>query len=96
MMCRFVRGIKEGGYIHIPYLRRKIGIVFQDFQLLSDRNVEKNLSFVLGATGWTDPVEISKRIDEVHIILSVAHGPVASGCCGHSAPTVTHGVLPFK
>ena len=49
----------------IPYLRRKIGIVFQDFQLLSDRSVEKNLSFVLGATGWTDPVEISKRIDEV-------------------------------
>ena len=49
----------------IPYLRRKIGIVFQDFQLLSDRNVEKNLSFVLGATGWTDSVEISKRIDEV-------------------------------
>ena len=32
----------------------------------------------------------------LHIILSVAHGPVASGCCGHSAPTVTHGVLPFK
>ena len=49
----------------IPYLRRKIGIVFQDFQLLFDRTVEKNLSFVLGATGWTDSVEISKRIDEV-------------------------------
>ena len=49
----------------IPYLRRKIGIVFQDFQLLFDRTVEKNLSFVLNATGWTDNVEISKRIDEV-------------------------------
>ena len=49
----------------IPYLRRKIGIVFQDFQLLSDRTVEKNLEFVLGATGWKEPVEISKRISEV-------------------------------
>ena len=38
----------------IPYLRRKIGIVFQDFQLLFDRSVEKNLAFVLGATGWTE------------------------------------------
>ena len=43
----------------IPYLRRKIGIVFQDFQLLFDRTVEKNLEFVLGATGWKEPNEIS-------------------------------------
>ena len=49
----------------IPYLRRKIGIVFQDFQLLVDRTVEKNLEFVLGATGWKEPNEISNRIDEV-------------------------------
>ena len=49
----------------IPYLRRKIGIVFQDFQLLFDRSVEKNLEFVLGATGWTERAEISRRIDEV-------------------------------
>ena len=48
----------------IPYLRRKIGIVFQDFQLLFDRSVEKNLEFVLGATGWTEKAEISRRIDE--------------------------------
>ena len=48
----------------IPYLRRKIGIVFQDFQLLFDRTVEKNLEFVLGATGWKEPKEISNRIDE--------------------------------
>ena len=48
----------------IPMLRRKIGIVFQDFQLLYDRNVEKNLSFVLKATGWEEE-NISKRIDEV-------------------------------
>ena len=49
----------------IPMLRRKIGIVFQDFQLLYDRDVEDNLSFVLDATGWTDKTKISKRIDEV-------------------------------
>ena len=49
----------------IPFLRRKIGIVFQDFQLLYDRNVEQNLSFVLKATGWDDETSISKRINEV-------------------------------
>ncbi len=49
----------------IPMLRRKIGIVFQDFQLLYDRNVEQNLSFVLKATGWEDEDGISRRIDEV-------------------------------
>jgi cell division transport system ATP-binding protein len=45
----------------IPYLRRKIGIVFQDFQLLSDRTVIDNLAFVLGATGWKDKELIRKR-----------------------------------
>ena len=49
----------------IPMLRRKIGIVFQDFQLLYDRNVEQNLSFVLKATGWDDNTMINRRIDEV-------------------------------
>ena len=49
----------------IPNLRRKLGIVFQDFQLLSDRNVFDNLEFVLKATGWTDKNKINKRIDEV-------------------------------
>ena len=49
----------------IPMLRRKIGIVFQDFQLLYDRSVEDNLSFVLDATGWKDKAAINKRIDEV-------------------------------
>ncbi len=48
----------------IPTLRRKLGIVFQDFQLLTDRTVEKNLSFVLKATGWKNKKEIAKRIDE--------------------------------
>ena len=49
----------------IPALRRKLGIVFQDFQLLTDRTVAKNLEFVLRATGWKNKIEISKRIDEV-------------------------------
>ena len=50
---------------HIPWLRRKIGIVFQDFQLLSDRNVYDNLAFVLKATGWKNKKEIENRIIEV-------------------------------
>ena len=49
----------------IPYLRRKIGVVFQDFQLLTDRSVFENLQFVLKATGWTRKQEIADRIEEV-------------------------------
>ena len=49
----------------IPFLRRKIGIVFQDFQLLTDRNVYSNLRFVLEATGWKNQEEIDTRIEEV-------------------------------
>ncbi len=49
----------------IPMLRRKIGIVFQDFQLLTDRSVYDNLRFVLDATGWNDRHEIDARIEEV-------------------------------
>ena len=49
----------------IPYLRRKLGVVFQDFQLLMDRSVEDNLRFVLSATGWKNNEDISNRIDNV-------------------------------
>lgn len=49
----------------IPYLRRKVGVVFQDFQLLSDRNVEENLLFVLKATGWKDKRAMRSNIMDV-------------------------------
>ena len=49
----------------IPYLRRKLGIVFQDFKLLNDRNVHDNLLFVLKATGWKDSNKIATKINEV-------------------------------
>jgi cell division transport system ATP-binding protein len=57
-----LNGLKEKD---IPYLRRKIGMVFQDFKLLSDRTVYDNLLFVLKATGWKDIREINSKIDEV-------------------------------
>ncbi len=49
----------------IPALRKEMGIIFQDFQLLHDRTVEENLKFVLKSTGWKNKAEISTRIDEV-------------------------------
>jgi cell division transport system ATP-binding protein len=49
----------------VPFLRRKIGIIFQDFQLFTDRSVHDNLEFVLKATGWTDPLLIKERIGDV-------------------------------
>jgi cell division transport system ATP-binding protein len=49
----------------IPFLRRKIGIVFQDFKLLSDRTVLDNMIFVLKATGWTDKDEMQRKVEEV-------------------------------
>ncbi|CAM3353569.1 ABC transporter domain-containing protein [Flavobacterium longum] len=49
----------------IPFLRRKIGIVFQDFKLLEDRSVHENMVFVLKATNWTDKKEMEAKIDEV-------------------------------
>ncbi len=55
-------GIKSG---EIPFLRRKIGVVFQDFQLLIDRSVNENLEFVLKATGWKDRNLIEGRINQV-------------------------------
>lgn len=61
-----VAGFKLNGLTlkQLPYLRRKLGIVFQDFQLLMDRSIEENLSFVLKATGWKDKKAIADRIEE--------------------------------
>ena len=67
--CGFrLDGIKDS---EIPFLRRKMGVVFQDFQLLMDRTVEDNLSFVLKATGWRNEEEISKRIAEVLVAVGM-------------------------
>lgn len=63
--CVFDYHLQDLKRKQIPYLRRKIGIVFQDFQLLIDRTVEKNLEFVLRATGWKDKTLIKDRINEV-------------------------------
>ena len=57
-----LRDLKEKD---IPYLRRKLGVVFQDFKLLPDRSVKENLLFVLKATGWTVAEEMNVKIDEV-------------------------------
>lgn len=62
-----VVGIKINGIRdkEIPFLRRKIGVIFQDFQLLTDRNIEDNLIFVLEATGWKEKSSIKSRVTEV-------------------------------
>ena len=65
-----VNGIKDRD---IPYLRRKVGVVFQDFQLLMDRSVEENLEFVLKATGWKDRELAGKRIQEVLESVGMTH-----------------------
>lgn len=57
-----LRNLKEK---EIPYLRRKLGVVFQDFKLLTDRNIKNNLLFVLKATGWKDQKAMDHKIDEV-------------------------------
>jgi cell division transport system ATP-binding protein len=55
----------------IPFLRRKLGVVFQDFRLLNDRNVRENLTFVLKATDWNDEISINDRVSEVLQMVSM-------------------------
>ncbi|HKM31518.1 MAG: ATP-binding cassette domain-containing protein [Bacteroidales bacterium] len=57
----------------IPYLRRKIGVVFQDFQLLQDRSASDNLEFVLRSTGWKNKKEITQRIEQALDSVSMLH-----------------------
>lgn len=66
--------VREISRSHIPELRRKLGIVFQDFQLLPDRTVAENLVFVLKATGWKDRSKIKARLAEV--LMRVGLGSV--------------------
>ncbi len=57
--------LKEMDWKKLPFLRRNLGVVFQDFQLLTDRTVQENLKFVLKATGWQDEKLIEQKIDDV-------------------------------
>ncbi|MEY5034880.1 MAG: hypothetical protein RL447_1258 [Bacteroidota bacterium] len=57
--------LRELDWKKVPYLRRNLGVVFQDFQLLTDRNISENLRFVLRATGWTDEKLIEEKILDV-------------------------------
>jgi len=66
-----IRGIKSGD---VPLLRRKLGIIFQDFQLFNDRTVAENLMFVMKATGWSDNVKMRARLAEV--LMQVSLGSV--------------------
>ena len=68
----------------IPYLRRKIGIIFQDFQLLTDRTVYDNLDFVLRATGWNKMADRAQRIDEVLKLVEMDG-------CGNRMPNTLSG-----
>lgn len=68
-----IRTIKRA---QVPYLRRKLGIVFQDFQLFQDRSVAENLFFVMKATGWKDKSKMKRRLAEV--LMQVGLGSIAS------------------
>ncbi|NBT07624.1 MAG: ATP-binding cassette domain-containing protein [Chitinophagia bacterium] len=57
--------LKEMDWKKLPFLRRNLGVVFQDFQLLTDRNVHENLRFVLKATGWEDERLVEQKIEDV-------------------------------
>jgi cell division transport system ATP-binding protein len=63
--------LKNMHWKQIPFLRRKIGVVFQDFRLLTDRNVYGNLKFVLKATGWTENKLIDEKIEEVLTLVGL-------------------------
>ena len=80
VMGQNMRTIKQK---YIPELRRRLGIVFQDFQLLTDRTVYANLDFVLRATGWKNKVDINTRIEEVLELVG------EDKCCSRAQETHT-------
>ncbi|OUJ72687.1 cell division ATP-binding protein FtsE [Hymenobacter crusticola] len=65
-------GLSKLDTTNVPFLRRKLGIIFQDFQLLFDRSVAENLTFVLKATGWKGRAKIQQRISEVLMRVGLA------------------------
>ena len=65
--------LSEITWENVPFLRRHLGIIFQDFQLLMDRNIEENLRFALKATGWTNKEQIQRRIDVVLENVGMIH-----------------------
>jgi len=65
--------LKDINWKTVPFLRRKLGIIFQDFQLLMDRSVSDNLYFILKATGWKDKTEIMRRINVVLENVGMGH-----------------------
>ncbi|WP_114793157.1 ATP-binding cassette domain-containing protein [Niabella yanshanensis] len=65
--------LKNMHWKQVPYLRRKLGVVFQDFRLLTDRNVANNLRFVLKATGWTDKKLIDDKVTQVLEQVGLQH-----------------------
>jgi len=71
----FVSGFKIHGMGKgkIPYMRRKLGIIFQDFQLLTDRNIEQNLLFVMKSTGWKKKNLMQNRLAEVLELVGLSH-----------------------
>jgi cell division transport system ATP-binding protein len=69
-------GIKNIKSKQVPFLRRKLGIIFQDFELFKDRSVSENLEFVMRATGWRDRSKIKKKIAEV--LMQVGLGAISS------------------
>ena len=76
---------------HLPNLRKKLGVIFQDFQLLTDRTVDANLRFVLRATGWKDKEDINNRIDEVLELVGMSTSCPANYRVANSNASLSHG-----